>query len=133
MNLSGLRPTGSTDLVELTNVLRRQGAQRAALPASLPEPMLLSVARDLRSIEGADAAEQTSIAAPMMLVLSLLLGAPQRGDAKSSLSISEATLYASLRVYQWAVEREIVTRLTGVGGQLDEEELLQNLKDTAKH
>ncbi|WP_304782336.1 hypothetical protein [Hydrogenophaga sp.] len=95
--------------------------------------MLLSVARDLRSIEGADAAEQTSIAAPMMLVLSLLLGAPQRGDAKSSLSISEATLYASLRVYQWAVEREIVTRLTGVGGQLDEEELLQNLKDTAKH
>lgn len=133
MNLSGLRPTGSTDLVELTNVLRRQGAQRAALPASLPEPMLLSVARDLRSIEGVDAAEQTSIAAPMMLVLTLLLGAPQRGDAKSSLSISEATLYASLRVYQWAVEREIVTRLTGVGGQLDEEELLQNLKHTAKH
>lgn len=95
--------------------------------------MLLSVARDLRSIEGVDAAEQTSIAAPMMLVLTLLLGAPQRGDAKSSLSISEATLYASLRVYQWAVEREIVTRLTGVGGQLDEEELLQNLKHTAKH
>lgn len=69
MNLSSLRPTQPTDLVELASALRRHSTRQAALPASLPAPLLLSVARDLRSIENDDEDEhqQGWLAAPMIL------------------------------------------------------------------
>jgi hypothetical protein len=68
----------------------------------------------------------SSIAAPLMLVLCLLMGG-DRPASLSELTISERALYDSLRVYQWAVEREIVTRITGIGGEDDEATLLSKL------
>ena len=60
----------------------------------------------------------------MMLVLSILLDSQTR---PAPISISEAALFNSLKSYQWAVEREIVTRLTGVGGRDDMDALLKRL------
>ena len=89
--------------------------------------MLLSVARDLRSLEeGCDAEPSPSIAAPMMLVICLVLGSAKPGTNQDEMSVSESTLWDLMRVYQWAVEREIVTRITGVGAD-DEESLLEKL------
>lgn len=138
MTLLSLRPTQPTDLVELTSALRRHSPARAALPASLPEPLLLSVARDLRYVEDDDDTERDDeespgwLAAPMMLVFSLMLGAKGEGSGKE-LTVSESTLFASLRVYQWAIEREIITRITGKGGERDEEVLLQSIDQARQH
>lgn len=134
MDLCSHRPTQPTDLVELTSVLRRHSPRQAALPASLPEPLLLSVARDLRSIEDPDHYDEDDeaqgwLAAPMMLVFSLMLG-DRRGKAtEKEVTVSESALFASIQSYQWAIEREIVTRITGKGGEKDEEILLQKISE----
>lgn len=129
MSLASLRPQEPTDLTHLSTVLRKQNARKAALPTELPEPILIAVARDLRSLEDPDEdAEggQTSLAAPMMLVLSILLGSKA---SATGMSIGERAMFDSLKSYQWAVEREIVTRLTGIGGSDDMDVLLTRLAE----
>ncbi len=126
MTLASLRPTEPTDWPRLSALLRKQNAKKAALPAELPEQILISVARDLRSLEDSDEDdpdEASTLAAPMALVLSLLLGSQDN----QPISLSQPAIYDSLKSYQWAVEREIVTRLTGVGGRDDMEILLRRL------
>ena len=133
MNLSTLRPTQPTDLVQLSESLRQKKWRQGALPASLTEPMLLSVARDLRSLEeGSDIEPAPSIAAPMMLVMCLVLGSTKPGTKKDEMRVSESALWDLMRIYRWAVEREIVTRITGIGGD-DEESLLEQLSLAAQH
>lgn len=133
MNLSAFRPTQPTDLAQLSNFLRQKKGRQGALPASLTEPMLLSVARDLRSLEeGTDVEPAPSIAAPMMLVICLVLGTAKPRSKKDEMTVSESAIWDLLRVYQWAVEREIVTRITGVGGD-DEASLLEQLSLVAQH
>ena len=126
MTLASLRPHEPTDLTDLSTVLRKQNARKAALPTQLPEPILIAVARDLRSLEDPDEDDdggQTSLAAPMMLVLTIILGS----KGQNAMSIGERAMFDSLKSYQWAVEREIVTRLTGVGGRDDMDVLLSRL------
>lgn len=133
MSLSTLRPTQPTDLTQLSDFLRQRKGRQGAFPASLTEPMLLSVARDLRSLEEGDDVEPApSIAAPMMLVICLVLGTAKPGAKKDEMTVSESALWELMRVYQWAVEREIVTRITGIGGD-DEESLLEQLSLVAHH
>ena len=127
MTLASLRPKEPTDISTLSAVLRKQNAKTAALPASLPEPILISVARDLRSLEEPDDADEAgdlNLAAPMMLVLTLIFGSKD----SSKISIGEQAMFDSLKCYQWAVEREIVTRLTGIGGQNDAGALMEALE-----
>ena len=133
MNLSTLRPTQPTDLAQLSDSLRQKKWRQGALPASLTEPMLLSVARDLRSLEeGDDVEPPPSIAAPMMLVMCLVLGSSKPSAEEDGMTVSESALWDLMRIYQWAVEREIVTRITGIGGD-DEESLLEQLSLAAHH
>lgn len=130
LTLASLRPQAPTDLPNLSNALQKRNARRAALPNELPEPLLISVARDLRSLEVMDEdsdSGQTTLAAPMMLVFSLLLGS--RGQNAAQLSIGGQAMLESLRSYQWAVEREIVTRITGISGSDDVEVLLTRLTE----
>ncbi|WP_298930929.1 hypothetical protein [uncultured Ramlibacter sp.] len=136
--LSSLRPSEPTDLTELS-VFLRQTKRQAALPASLPEPFLLSVARDLRNFEKeqerdeAFSEDSNHLAAPLMLVFSLMLSASRRKQTSEELLINESNVLASLRVYQWAVEREIVTRITGINGENDEHILLDALRAAPEH
>jgi hypothetical protein len=62
-----------------------------------------------------------------MLMLSLYMrGVTGTGE----LTIGENALHRSLHIYQWAVEREIITRLVGAGGLDDEKTLLSTLEAT---
>lgn len=64
-----------------------------------------------------------------MLVLSLMIGMRPGVPLTKGFSIGERALFDSLKIYQWAVEREIVTRITGIsGGGGDEEQLLDSLR-----
>lgn len=71
--------------------------------------------------------EQSSsyLAAPLMLVFFLYTGSRK---GKAEFTIGESAVYRSLHVYQWAVEREIVTRLVGAGGLNDDATLLERLE-----
>lgn len=128
MNLSDLRPTQPTELALLSASLRGSSA-KAAVPSALPEHFLISVARDLRMLEQHEEDEQPSsyLAAPLMLVFFLYTGSRK---GKAEFTIGESAVYRSLQVYQWAVEREIVTRLVGAGGLNDEATLLERLETT---
>lgn len=129
MNLADLRPTQPTELSLLSQSIRGKSVN-AAVPSALPEHFLLSVARDLRMMEVTDQGEHPSsyLAAPMMLVFFLHMNKSSEGRAE--LRINEDALYRSLHVYQWAVEREIVKRLVGLGGDDDEQTLLERLEST---
>jgi len=126
MNLSDLRPTQPTELALLSASLRGHNA-KAAVPSALPEHFLISVARDLRMLEQHEEDEQSSgyLAAPLMLVFFLHTGTRK---GRTEFTIEESAVYRSLAVYQWAVEREIVTRLVGAGGLNDEAILLERLE-----
>jgi hypothetical protein len=126
MNLSDLRPTQPTELALLSASLRGNNS-KAAVPSALSEHFLISVARDLRMLEQDEEDQQSSsyLAAPLMLVFFLFTGS-RKGKAK--FTIGESAVYRSLHVYQWAVEREIVTRLVGAGGLNDEATLLKRLE-----
>lgn len=128
MNLSDLRPTQPTELALLSASLRGSNTQ-AAVPSTLPEHFLISVARDLRMLEQCEENELSSsyLAAPLMLVFFIYTGT-RKGKAK--FTIGENAVYKSLQVYQWAVEREIVTRLVGAGGLNDTTALLEKLEKT---
>lgn len=126
MNLSDLRPTQPTKLALLSASLRGSNA-KAAVPSALTDEFLISVARDLRMLEQHEEDEQSSsyLAAPLMLVFFLFTGSRK---GKAEFTIEESAVHRSLQVYQWAVEREIVTRLVGAGGLNDEATLLERLE-----
>jgi len=128
MKLNNLRPTQPTQ-VELLAQFIQGGGTKVAMPSALPEHFLISIARDLRRLEGRSESDPESgyLAAPMMLKLSLY----RRGmEGTEELTIGENTLHRSLHVFQWAVEREIITRLVGSGGLDDEKTLLNMLEAT---
>jgi hypothetical protein len=133
LSLLTFRPERPTDMAELSEILQSKDARKAALPAELPEPLLLAVARDLRWVEDENQDDESqSMTAPLALVLCLLYGTSMPTPKEGKLSISEEAIWEVLRAYQWAVEREIVTRLTGIGGRNDESFLLDQLSK-AKH
>jgi hypothetical protein len=74
--------------------------------------------------EDEDVQASSYLAAPLMLVFFLYTG-NRKGNAE--FKIEESAVYRSLHVYQWAVEREIVTRLVGAGGVNDEATLWEQL------
>jgi hypothetical protein len=128
MKLNDLRPNQTTQLELLSQSLGASNLN-AALPSALPEHFLISIARDLRMLEerSEDDPESGYLAAPLMLMLSLYMrGVTGTGE----LTIGETDLHRSLHVFQWAVEREIITRLVGAGGLDDEKTLLNMLEAT---
>jgi hypothetical protein len=127
MNLSDLRPTRTTDLAPLSEYLRGKSAHAAA-PSALPEQFLISVARDLRMLEEHEEDEHASsyLAAPLMLLLFLHAGSRK---GKAEFTIGDSAIHRSLHMYQWAVEREVVTRLVGAGALKDEATLLEKLEE----
>lgn len=128
MKLNDLRPSKPTELALLSASLRGCRAE-AAVPSALPENFLISVARDLRMLEQCEDDEPSPsyLAAPLMLVFFIQTG---NRKGKGEFTIGESAVYESLKLYQWAVEREIVTRLVGAGGQDDTATLLARLEKT---
>lgn len=132
VTLTSMRPKGYTDLESLKAALEE--GSRAALPQSLPEPLLIALARDLRNLERMwartddDAENQPWLVAPMAALFCLLSQQRTRGGGFEPLQIPFTALPIALQAYQWAVEREIVGRVTGVCAESDEAALLAALR-----
>jgi len=126
--LQPVRPLQGADLVKLRKLTNGRG-WRGALPAALPDKLLLELANDFRQVELAAAGEggdDRRLNAPIFAVLNLLSQHPGRtGPLDAELTISEDSLTRGLQAYQWAVEREIVTRILGCGATRDSASLLK--------
>ena len=68
----------------------------------------------------------------MMLVMCLVLGSSKPSKEEDGMTVSESALWDLMRIYQWTLECEIVTRITGIGGD-DEESLLEQLSLAVHH
>lgn len=133
MQLQALRPKQGANLVQLRNLLDGRG-WRSALPTALPDSLLLRLARDFRRIEAGFAPDSIptdedapSLAAGMYVVMNLLMEHPESPGGRSDLELSEAALMRALQVYQIGLEREIVTRITGLASSTDVETLAEEL------
>lgn len=127
MKINHLRPTKLTNLDELSVLIRQYGARRTALPSALSDPMLLSIARDLRTLDRPGKERENSsdsLASPLLLVMCLIYDNTQQDLVSGELVMSETELINAFRIYQLAIEREIVARITGIGIG-DEDERLQ--------
>lgn len=133
MQLQALRPKQGANLVQLRDLLDGRG-WRSALPTALPDALLLRLARDFRRIEAGLAPDSSptdedapALAAGMYVVMNLLIEYPGRPGGRNGLELSEAALVRALQVYQTGLEREIVTRITGLASSTDVETLADEL------
>lgn len=132
MHLQALRPKQGASLVQLQNLLDGKG-WRSAMPTALPDTVLLRLARDFRCVEaGRDAPdgapeEAPSLAAALYVVMNLLLHHPGRAGDKGELQISDVGLMRAFQIYQVGLEREIVTRITGLSSSIPADSLAEEL------
>jgi hypothetical protein len=133
MQLQALRPKCGADLAQLRDLLDGKGWQ-SALPPALPDTVLLRLARDFRILEAdftpdrvATEEDGSSMAAAIYVVMNLLIEHPGRLGAKNELQLSDAALFRALQVYQIGLEREIVTRITGLASSTDAETLAKEI------
>ncbi len=117
----------ATDVSQLISELRSR-PYSAAFPKQLPDRWLRPIARDLRQIEQLmaqdDLEADAPMAGPVVLAMHILEGRLQeRGQARPvSLSVEQVSSW--LQVYQFLVERELVTRLIDQPCASNEEVLL---------
>jgi hypothetical protein len=134
MMLKSLRPREGANLVQLKGLFEGRGWQ-ATLPSALPDTVLLGLARDLRSVEcsaSGESDEEPELPAPMYVVLKLLMEHPARGSDVNELELSQQGMTGALQAYQWAIEREIVTRIVGMGSSRDAASLVVAVNKAAK-
>ncbi len=127
--LQTLRPISTTDLSLLSRFAESRPVEEL-LPSKLSEPILLSLALDLRRVElmvkqDADASSSLSVAVYLVVKYLMLLASP-KGDRK--ISIPEESLFQAVQILSITVEREIVTRIVGVSDQNGDEYLLSALR-----
>lgn len=135
MMLQSLRPRAGADILQLKDLLEGRG-WRGSLPSALPDAVLLGLARDFRTVECSatgECSEEPVLAPPLYAVMNLLMQHPAHGSEKPrEFDISERGMTGALQAYQWAVEREIVSRIVGIGSSRDVASLLVAIDDAAK-
>jgi hypothetical protein len=105
------RPASPTNLAALSAFLEDK-EPLAAMPSELPEEFLVSLAQDLRSAELANysnSKDGPTFAAPIYAVMKLVLG---KSSTEATMTLPR--LAECLQAYQWALEREIVSRIVGI-------------------
>lgn len=127
--LQALRPKSTTELASLSRFAESRPVEEL-LPSKLSEPILLSLALDLRRVElmvkqDAEASSSLSVAVYLVVKYLMLLGSP-KGDRE--ISIPEESVFQAVQILSITVEREIVTRIIGVSDQNGDEYLLSALK-----
>ena len=127
--LSASEPIASTDLQALQEFLERVGRHRA-LPSALDVRLLLSLAMDLRSVEQdlrAEVEDQPCLAGPLAFLLHMMIDTEDQKGPQFSLPIS--TLGEAVQVFQFALEREIVSRILDKGSPSDDSNFIQALRE----
>jgi hypothetical protein len=127
--LQALRPKSTTELASLSRFAESRPVEEL-LPSKLSEPILLSLALDLRRVElmvkqDAEASSSLSVAVYLVVKYLMLLASP-KGDRE--ISIPEESVFQAVQILSITVEREIVTRIIGVSDQNGDEYLLSALK-----
>lgn len=133
MYLHALRPKRGASLVQLHSLLDGRG-WRSAMPTSLPDTILLCLARDFRSVEVSTGTHESrvseeapSLTAALYVVMNLLMHHPDRAGDKRELQISDAGLMRAFQIYQVGLEREIVTRITGLSASTSADDLAEEM------
>lgn len=127
--LRSLRPKCPTDLGALSRMAESQPISEL-LPSKLSEPILLSLALDLRHVElmvkeKSEATESLSVAMYLVVKYLMHLSSPKLAY---KISIQEEALFQAVQILSITVEREIVTRIVGVSDEAGDEYLLSALR-----
>ena len=119
-----------TDLAKLSNEVCR-GSYRAAFPSALPDRWIRPIARDLREVERtmADPSGESTgwMAGPLLMAVHIMSGRLKERQIDTPIVFSVRGLQRWMQVFQFAVEREVVARFTGVTISGDDETLLATL------
>ena len=125
-----MQPIDPTDLDLLSSVIRKL-PYRSVFPTALADRWIRPIARDLREVERtmADPSESStaSMAGPLLLALHIMAGRLQERQIDAPITFSVRGFQRWMRVYQFAVEREVVARYTGIPISGDDETLLEIL------
>lgn len=119
-----------TDLSGLSHEIC-QGPYRAAFPSALPERWIRRIARDLRQVELTmlDPSDPStdSMSGPVLLAVHIMTGRLQEREIETPITFSISGLQRWFQTYQFALEREVVARYTGIAIPGDDETLLSTL------
>lgn len=133
MDLRTLRPGKGVDL-EILKAAFEGKDWTARLPTALPETLLLSLAHDFRNVEvcvsrqGTTSEESaSSLAVALFMVMSVVSCHPNQKSLSGRIQVSEDALFRALNFYQIGLEREIVSRITGLASSYPDETLGANL------
>lgn len=138
MELRALRPSRGSNVVDLKSRFANK-EWMALLPPALPDSLLLLLANDFRVVEvigSLDVDEPDpkpepkhteSLAVALYIVMSLLHRLPNRQQTGNELSIPEDGVFHAIKLYQLGLEREIVSRITGLAAEFPAERLATEL------
>jgi hypothetical protein len=135
MNLQDLRPRAGANLDALAPILHRRD-WRSLLPSALSEDLLLALARDFRNVEGAMCGplarelEIEGLSVALCVVLHLLAEHPERSNIPDPVNASWQELTGAIQLYQWELEREVVSRVVGLPASNAGEQLLAGLRES---
>lgn len=125
-----MRPINPTDLALLSREIGEL-PYRSAFPAALPARWLRPIARDLRQVEKTMAdpndPSTASMAAPVLLAVHVMSNRLKERAIDTPITFTLRGLQRWLQVYQFAVEREVVARYTGIAISGDDDTLIATL------
>ena len=111
-----MRKIPPTNLAELAAYLIDR-PYRSVLPPALPDPLLRSIARDLRVIEKSLRTEfddHHSMSGPLAVMMHVVLGRLTERGMEGPVGYTEQDAVRWFVLYQSFAERELTTRVTGV-------------------
>jgi hypothetical protein len=101
---------------------------RFALPTSLPDQWIKPIVRDLRQIEKmkrGDTRVEPNFAGPLLIALHVTTGRMKEKGLVHDFHFSEPQMTSWFQMYQYFIEREMVSRIVGVEIPGDEVSLVE--------
>lgn len=136
MELSALRPSSGSNVVDLGSRFANK-EWMDLLPSALPDALLLLLANDFRTVELVSLQDEDdpeprleyagSMAVALYVVMSLLNRLPNSRKKRDEIRIPEAGVFHAIKLYQLVLEREIVSRITGLSADFPSEMLANQL------